>query len=195
MPRFDREKASEIMRLANALATLRRSRGLSQADAGDAIGMTSQAWGLYEAGRRPGLFRPDVQDRMTGALGLSREDLLLTAARQGPGPVGRGPGVESPARPFVGAEDAEARRLQLDDDRLAPWALSGVIVEYVPGRWPRRDQGCVVETEDGETWVRLYDGGDAEAVWLRGATGLDAVERLPRARLRGLHAVVARIEP
>lgn len=194
MPRFDREKASEIMRLANALAALRRRRGLSQADAGEAIGMTSQAWGLYEAGRRAGLFRPDVQDRMTSALGLTRED-LLAAAGQAPAPAGRIPGVESPGLAFVGPDAAGVRRLQLDDDRLAPWALSGVIVEYVPGRWPRPAQGCVVETDDGQTWVRLYDGDDAEAVRLRGAASLDSVERLPRARLRGLHAVVARIEP
>lgn len=182
------------MRLANALAALRRRRGLSQADAGEAIGMTSQAWGLYEAGRRAGLFRPDVQDRMTGALGLTRDDLLATAGAA-PVPGARGPGVESPGLAFVGPEAAGVRRLQLEDDRLAPWALSGVIVEYVPGRWPRPAQGCVVETDDGQTWVRLYDGDDGEAVQLRGAAGLDSVERLPRARLRGLHAVVARIEP
>jgi transcriptional regulator with XRE-family HTH domain len=194
MARFDREKASEIMRLANALAALRRNRGLSQADAGDAIGMTSQAWGLYEAGRRPGLFRPDVQDRMTGALGLTRE-ALLTAAGQDPAAGGGHPGVESPGRPFEGAGPTGMRRLRIDDDRLAPWALTGVIVEYAPGRWPRAAQGCVVETDDGQTLVRLYDSGDTEAVVLRGAAGLDSVERLPRARLRGLHAIVARIEP
>jgi len=36
--------------LGEALATLRRERGLSQAEAGQRIGMTSQGWGLYEAG-------------------------------------------------------------------------------------------------------------------------------------------------
>ena len=182
------------MRLANALAALRRNRGLSQADAGDAIGMTSQAWGLYEGGRRPGLFRPDVQDRMTGALGLTRHDLLRAAAAHGDD-GGATPGVEADGSSFVGPAGPLLRRLQLDDDRLAPWALSGVIVEYAPGRWPRRDQGCVVETDDGQTWVRLYDGGDAESVQLRGGAGLDSVEHLPRTRGRGLHAVVARLEP
>jgi transcriptional regulator with XRE-family HTH domain len=194
MPRFDREKASEIMRLANALAELRRSRGLSQADAGEAIGMTSQAWGLYEAGRRPGLFRPDVQDRMTGALGLTREDLLLAAARDG-APAGPATGVEAAGRAFAPAAGPALRRMTLPDDRLAPWALAGVIVEYAPARWPRPGQGCVVETDDGVVRVCLYDGDDGEAVLLRGGAAPGEVERLPRARLRGLHAVVARLEP
>ncbi|MCQ4016017.1 helix-turn-helix transcriptional regulator, partial [Klebsiella pneumoniae] len=67
--------------MAAALTDLRRRQGLSQAEAGAALGRTSQAWGLYEAGRRPGLFRPDVQARLTGALDLTPEDLRLALAR------------------------------------------------------------------------------------------------------------------
>jgi len=67
----------EALRLGEALAALRRERGLSQAEAGARLDMTSQGWGLYEAGRRSGLFRPDVQRRLTGALDSTPEALAL----------------------------------------------------------------------------------------------------------------------
>ena len=197
MARFDPKAADELARLAAALTDLRRRQGLSQAEAGAALGMTSQAWGLYEAGRRPGLFRPDVQARLTGALDLTPEDLRLALARL-VGESDRTPataGVEAQGRTFTAAAPPTLRRLQLDDDRLAPWAVSGVVIEYAPGRWPRRDQGCVVETVDGRLMVRLYDGADADVVRLRGGAGLAEVETVRRVDLRGVHAVVARIEP
>ena len=75
MPRF--ESDNDARRLGEALAALRRARGLSQAEAGARVGMTSQGWGLYEAGRRPGLFRPDVQRRLTGAVDATPEALIL----------------------------------------------------------------------------------------------------------------------
>jgi len=64
MPRFERDE--DARRLGEALAALRREAGLSQAEAGQRAGMTSQGWGLYESGKRSGLFRPDVQRRLTG---------------------------------------------------------------------------------------------------------------------------------
>ncbi|MDP1777159.1 MAG: helix-turn-helix transcriptional regulator, partial [Brevundimonas sp.] len=74
MPRF--ESDSDARRLGEALAALRRDRALSQAEAGRGAGMTSQGWGLYETGKRSGLFRPDVQRRLTAAIGATPEDLL-----------------------------------------------------------------------------------------------------------------------
>lgn len=196
MARFDPDKASDILRLGAGLAALRRARGLSQAEAGARLDMTSQAWGLYEAGKRPGLFRPDVQARLTGALELTPEDLALAVAREaGPPPPMHADGVRAGDRAFDAAPGEAVGRLQLDDDRLSPWAASGTVIDYARGRWPRRDQGCVVETADGQIWVRLYDGGDAETVRLRGGEGLDQVETLPRQDIRALHAVVARREP
>ena len=71
------DETSQARALGEALATLRRERGLSQAEAGARIGMTSQGWGLYEAGKRSSLFRPDVQRRLTGALDATPEALVL----------------------------------------------------------------------------------------------------------------------
>ncbi|MDP2763900.1 MAG: helix-turn-helix transcriptional regulator [Brevundimonas sp.] len=185
MPRF--ESDSDARRLGEALAALRRDRALSQAEAGRRAGMTSQGWGLYETGKRSGLFRPDVQRRLTAALGATPDDLLSrreTAI----------PGMASEGRDFVHAP-AATRRLQLSNDDLAPWAASGVVVEYEPGRWPRRDQGCVIEMADGEVRVRLYEGADAEALTVRGGPGgLEARERIDRSGTRAVAAVTARLE-
>lgn len=183
MPRFQSD--SDARRLGEALAALRRDRALSQAEAGRRAGMTSQGWGLYETGKRSGLYRPDVQRRLTAALGATPEDLLLRQTA---------PGVASEGRDFIHAPVA-TRRLQLSNDDLAPWAASGVVLEYEPGRWPRRDQGCVIEMADGEVRVRLYEGADADALTVRGGPGgLEARERIARSATRAVSAVLARLE-
>ena len=192
MPRF--ESDSDARRLGEALAALRLERNLSQAQAGERVGMTSQGWGLYEAGKRPGLFRPDVQRRLTGALDSTPEALALKLAPPAPAPEPvAARGVESGGRGFASPAPAAAtRRLQLCNDDLAPWAASGVVLEYEPGRWPRRDQGCVIEMTDGEIRVRLYERADADALVVRGAGGGEG--RIARSDTRQVSAVVARLD-
>lgn len=204
MPRF--ESDNDARRLGDALAALRRDRDLSQAEAGRRAGMTSQGWGLYEAGKRSGLFRPDVQRRLTAAIGATPEELMLrqvsaapaAPAPSGPGGAGglAGTGVGSRGRDFSPAPVARTTgRLQLSNDDLAPWAASGVVLEYEAGRWPRRDQGCVIEMNDGEIRVRLYDRADAGTLVVRGGPGgLDAEERIARSATRAVSAVTARLE-
>lgn len=191
MSRF--ESDADIRRLGEALAALRRERGFSQAEAGRRAGMTSQGWGLYETGKRPGLFRPDVQRRLTSALGASLEALALNWPPAIPGVAGSiAAGVASPGRAFVDAGPPVLQRLQLSNDDLAPWAASGVVVEYQPGRWPRRDQGCVIEMLTGEVRVRLYDCADADTLTVR---SLNGSEIIARSETRAVSAVVARLEP
>lgn len=195
MPRF--EPDSELRRLAEALTALRRARGLSQAEAGARVGMTSQGWGLYEAARRPGLFRPDVQRRLTGALDATPESLALAL---GAGPtVAEAPadGVRSRDAAFAGppapAEPSGVERLQLSNDDLAPWAASGVVLELDPGRWPRNGQGCVIDLADGRRLVRLYQRADAERLYVQGGPGgLATAEVVMRADVRRMAAVTAR---
>lgn len=189
----------ETLRLGEALAALRRDRGLSQAEAGARLNMTSQGWGLYEAGRRSGLFRPDVQRRLTGALGSTPEALALALSTavapstdDTPTAVSSVSAVESRGRDFAGAP-TQVRRLQILNDDLSPWADSGVVLEYALGVWPRRGQGCVIEA-GGETRVRIYETGDTQTVTVRGATPSDKPEVLPRQTIDRLSAVTARIE-
>ena len=157
--------------------------------------MTSQGWGLYEAGKRPGLFRPDVQRRLAGALDATPEDLVLL--------IGSAPtlqsrpssdGLQSRGRAFEAAPFAERRRLRLSTDDLAPWAAAGTVLEYLPERWPRRDQGCVIEMNDGSLRARLYVRSDDAELVVRGAGALLTIERIPRVETRMVAAVVARVD-
>ncbi|MET4684210.1 helix-turn-helix domain-containing protein [Brevundimonas faecalis] len=200
MARFtdDNDADAEIRALGEALAMLRRERGLSQAEAGQRLGMTSQGWGLYEAGKRSGLFRPDVQRRLTGALDATPEDLaLLVRASSTPSALTqpfKPDGLEMRGRIFEGAPSVERRRLQLSSDELAPWAAAGTVLEYVPGRWPRRDQGCVIEMADGSLRARLYVRSDEVELVVRGAGALLTIEKIPRVQARAVSAVVARLD-
>jgi transcriptional regulator with XRE-family HTH domain len=185
---------AEALRLGEALAQLRRERGLSQAEAGNRIGMTSQGWGLYESGKRAGLFRPDVQRRLTGALDATVEDLHLLIGGPVPSPAltVAASGVEARHRGFEGAPAVAKSRLRLDTDDMAPWAFAGVVLEYVEGQWPRRDQGCVLDFDDGHRLVRLFAHSDAAEVWVCDAAGHE--QAIARARLALVSAVVARLE-
>lgn len=185
----------EALRLGEALAALRRERGLSQAEAGARLDMTSQGWGLYESGRRPGLFRPDVQRRLTGALDSTPEALALLMSGVEPEPVETAPtGLEGRGRAFDAGPAGVVKRLQVSNDDLSPWADSGVILEYQLDLWPRRGQGCVIEMKDGEVRIRLYDGADADRLRVHGAGALDRAETIERRAVARVSAVTARVE-
>ena len=180
--------------LGEALATLRRERGLSQAEAGQRIGMTSQGWGLYEAGKRSSLFRPDVQRRLTGALDATPEALVLQLEGEPASPeVLAANGVSARGRAFEGAPIA-SRRLRLETDELTPWASAGTVLEYAPGRWPRRGQGCIIQMDDGVQKVRLYDRADYAEVVVFGAGGLDRSERIARSHIQLMSAIISRLD-
>jgi transcriptional regulator with XRE-family HTH domain len=191
MPRFVPDP--EVLRLGEALAALRRERGLSQAEAGARLDMTSQGWGLYESGRRPGLFRPDVQRRLTGVLDSTPEALALILGGVSPELRPSPAGLESRGRDFEGA--ARSKRLEVRDDALSPWAERGVLLEYQPGVPPRPGQGCVVEMKDGAVRPRLFERSDANAIHVRGAGALDRAEVIDRRDVARLSAVIARHEP
>ena len=197
----DTQADLEAKALGEALARLRRERGLSQAEAGQRIGMSSQGWGLYEAGKRAGLFRPDIQRRLTSALDATPEDLgLVLAERSGeplfePTPSWPVPsGLSARGRGFDAAPALERRRYQLDTDELSPWASAGTVLEYIQGRWPRHDQGCILALKDGSLKARLYVRSDEQELVVRGAGALLSIEKLPRAEVASVSAVVARLE-
>lgn len=195
--RGDERAADEARRLGEALARLRRDAGLNQAEAGARAGMTGQGWGLYESGKRPGLFRPDVQRRLTAAVGADPEGLALAASAGDPPAATEASGLQSRGRAFRPEAPVSVspgiRQLVLTDDCLDPWAGAGTVVEYDPDRFPRRGQGCVVEGDDGGVSVWIFDGADADRLHLRGGPGgLESSVRMGRAGVTRIGAVVAR---
>ncbi|MBA4807292.1 helix-turn-helix transcriptional regulator [Brevundimonas sp.] len=194
MPRFIPDP--EVLRLGEALAALRRERGLSQAEAGARLDMTSQGWGLYESGRRPGLFRPDVQRRLTGALDSTPEALALRLSGPSEATISAltVTGLEARGRGFDAPPAVGVTRFRLSNDALSPWASAGVVLEVRPGLWPRPGQGCVIEMKDGDVRARLFDREDASRIHVRGAGSLDGGETLDRAEIATVSAVIARRE-
>ena len=194
---------AELAALGEALARLQHAGGLSQAEAGERVGMTGQGWGLYEAGKRAGLFRPDIQTRLTAAVGATPEALSVERGPP-PSPVSAGEarvgGVEARATAFTPAQAPASSKdetftFPIQTEEVWPWASSGVVLVCDPGRWPRRGQGCVIETADGEMRVRLFDGADRDFLFLKGGSGgLDQSERLARPEVVRLATVVARNE-
>lgn len=191
MVRFSSD--DDARRLGEALAALRRERGLSQAEAGARIGMTSQGWGLYESGRRSGLFRPDIQRRLASALGATAEDLML-ALHPVPAPVPAPlSGVESGGRAFrPAAPSVDLRMIHLTTDEMAPWAAAGVTIAYRPGQRPKSGQGCVLRLADGRLMVRLFIDEAAEGLTVRTATGPD--QKIPKSEVIEFSAIIGRLE-
>lgn len=192
------DEGSEAIRLGEALMRLRHERGLSQAEAGARIGMTSQGWGLYEAGKRAGIFRPDTQRKLTGALDATPEDLLLVAQgdQLSPAPdpfeLQSVAGVQTKGRSFETAVPKVSRQWRLDHDQMAPWAYAGVVLEYVPGKWPRPNQGCIIDLETGQRLIGIYERGLEQQVFVRDGAG--QVRAIERGLIQQMAAVVARIE-
>lgn len=187
----EREAALQI---GEALAALRRERGLSQAEAGARIGMTSQGWSLYEAGRRAGIFRPDVQKRLTQALDATPEDLSLVS---GSAPTDQqrsdqASGVQSAGRDFTSPPVAipQTIRFRMGSNDMAPWAFADTQIEYDPDRLPRDGAGCVVELMDGRKLVGLFDAQSETHVTVNDVRGNGVT--LSLANVRRVAAVVAR---
>ena len=186
------------IRIGEALAALRRERGLSQAEAGARIGMTGQGWSLYEAGRRAGLFRPDMQRRLTSALDATPEDLvLLMGEGTPPSPahsktVSVVTGVEGRGRSFEGLQ-ASRQSLWLETDEMAPWAVTGTRVEYDLSKAPVRGRGCVVHRGNGQKLVGLYVSATGGLLVLADTGGNERA--LDKSDIIAIGAVTARFEP
>ncbi len=212
-PQMAGDAADEAERrlLGRALAMLRARAQLSQEAAGDAFGTTGQNWQKYEAGKAPGVFQPSVQRRLTQAVGATVGDLMLVRDRlaQADGPVASSSlwsehegQLAEPGRGFR-FDLAEAlarvwgpssRMLRMPDDSLRPWAASGATIVYDLELWPSREEGCVVQTEDGQLHVKLFLSADPAAVRLRELHPTPREIDLPRTPATGIYRVVARLD-
>lgn len=73
---------SEAKRLGGALKVLRHRAGMNQAEAAEQAGFeTAEGWRKYETGRATGIFKPDMQRRLAGAVAATVDQLKEEAER------------------------------------------------------------------------------------------------------------------
>lgn len=237
--------SADVRATAEALRRLRTragadGRGISQEAAAIAIGQRKQSWQAYEAGQRQVILRSDVQDRLTRALGFTREDLerekalVLSEAPDSGGKVGATtssePATRQPPAPRIAPTAAlqvpvwgrgrgglrgahiydvaeperwldlaslygpSSRAMQLIGDSMYPWASSGTTIVYDLDRWPRREQGCVVETTSQGYYVKLFDHTDGEKLYVRELQPEERLVEFDLADVVGVYAVQDRID-
>lgn len=212
-PEITRQK-----RLGAALKALRESKGVTQPKAAEAMGVTLTAWQNYEAGRRqfkPALVRKVTQalgadsndledfeaqlDEAPASRPIAppdRRTLRLEIPVFGRAVMGeRGPNVYDGGHEPESVIDIaamlgpQARALRLAGESMIPYAEPGGFVIYQLDRWPRRGQGCVIETVGGEYYVKRYEKQDGSTLF---ATELHPEERVitwPLIEIKGVYAI------
>ncbi|MEI9965269.1 MAG: helix-turn-helix transcriptional regulator [Caulobacteraceae bacterium] len=195
--------------IGRVLLDLREQAGLTQQEAGRALGTSGQNWQKYEAGMAPGVFRPSIQRRLAAAVGSSLGALRRACDDAGAAEAGYPPGVAEAAAGFEAfptewrLEHAErlkplwapgAKTLTMPDDSLRPWANSGCVIVYQTGAWPGPEEGCVVETGDGRLQVGLFVRAAEDAVHLRMLHPRPRQVSVPRTQGAKLHRVIGRID-
>lgn len=162
---------AELKLLGQALANLRERAKLSQGqaaeayrsdDGDDARGTTSQNWSKYERGQAPGIFKPEVQRRLTRAVGATPDDLKEERDR-----------IEVETFPATGRSPMSALRpigqrlLQIRDRvRAGAWLQADDYLDSQPRefpaardeRFPYADQWLSQVAGDSVNKLNIFDG-------------------------------------
>lgn len=188
---------------------------VSQEDAAARIGKTRQAWQNYEDGSRQVILRSDVQDEIAHGLDTTREALLLEYEKILGRPPAREPVHDRRAHELlIGSRAKGGQRaplaydmsepesvfdmewvfgpngsgLRVAGDSMTGYVESGQLVIFDRTRWPRRGEGCVVETTDGEYYVKEYVEQEGDILRLRQRFPEQIVE-FPMKDVKGVYAV------
>lgn len=206
------DKAEQAL-TGQALRNLRERVGRHQRDVAFALDMTTQAWQKYEAGERR--FTAERIEAVLDALGLSDGDLdaeraRLTGATE-PRQISRrhdfvfdvyGRARAGPQGPEVYDAGEPIRRIDLRQilgpntdamevagDSVSPWAESGEVVLFDRDRYPRRGAGCVIETNEGEAYVKFYEKTDGTTLFVKELFPEERVITFAMKNIRGVYAV------
>lgn len=163
----DDKKAAKL--LGMALSFLRNQTGLSGAQAADRyedLGhgkMSAQNWSKYERGAAPGIFKPDVQRKLTDALGATPDDLALAKGDiEAAGRIAKG---EDPH--IVRLRPKRDSRLVIRDRVMAgAWLAADDYLDRVPRtfaavrdeRFPYADQWLSEVVGDSMDRAAIFDG-------------------------------------
>lgn len=204
--------------LGQALRAVRESRRPkpSLRDIGQALDMTGANYQQYELGERS--FTQDKLDAILTALGATEAEVESERAKilgedAQPANENRTAGdpmvVEIYARAMAGPLGTQVRDIgeplrQIDlrqilgrnvgatevgGESMIPWAEPGEIVLFDRGRHPRRGYGCVIETKEGDLFVKLYSHQDGSTLFVKELYPEEKTITFPLATLKGVYAV------
>lgn len=207
----------QALAIGEALRSLRERVEMTQEAAGEALGVTRQAWQQYETSGKVVLLRTDMQERLASALGLSRDDLMRERDRLAGMPTHPAPRPEGGAKiyelPVLGRVRAgplgpqiyelsepesyfdaswmfgpNARTLRVAGDTMQGYVESGQLVIYDLSVWPRHGDGCVVELRNGEVYVKEYDQVSQGVLKVRQRFPEDTLT-FPMAEVKGVYLI------
>lgn len=79
--------------------------------------------------------------------------------------------------------------LEVAGDSMVPWAEPGEVVLFDRDRYPRRGMGCVIETIDGQYYVKLYEKTDGSTLFVKELFPEPRTIEFSLSKLRGIYAV------
>lgn len=209
---------SESQRLGVALRQLRLRYGLTQKAAAEAAGIFQQTWARYESADNDALLKVTLQRRLAEAMGSSFDEFIETLEQTGnhyrseaSGMTERAPrkfefsvqgqvraspqgfqvyDIEEPRTiDLAGLLGPDTRILPVAGESMIPYAYPGGFLSYNLNTPPSRGLGCVIETVEGQFYVKRYDGMRDGKLYV---TELFPVEReliFNMEDLRGVYAV------
>lgn len=153
---------AEAKALAEALKALRKRAGLSQSQAAEAMGLSSnEAWRFYETGKSQAIFKPGIQFKLAHAVQASLSDLLVERDRI----LGRSnaPAARVPGDPFMGGARAE---LPIRDRiQAGAWLAADDTIQTGrtfpaarDGRYPGAEQWISEVVGDSMNLLSIFDG-------------------------------------
>jgi phage repressor protein C with HTH and peptisase S24 domain len=192
---------------------------VTQSDAAARLDISLQAWQNYEAGKRRftnALI--DKVTAAIGVrpedLAAERDRLLDEPPGAAPAPrlrdrapvrleipiAGRARMGAQMAHPYDAGQDegmldltqllgSDARVLRGAGESMIPYAEPGGFVIYNLNRWPRRGQGCVIETTGGDYFVKRYDRTDGSTLFVTEFFPKERQITFPLTDVRGVYAI------
>jgi transcriptional regulator with XRE-family HTH domain len=208
--------ADEAAAIGQAIQRLREANSISQEELAERLGVARQTISRYETGRTA-VLRTDLQRQIASAIGVTIEALMTERDNVIRPDFPRRPGEAMPgmktvvavqAQPEIGedglvhyvevppvsSEDLgwlfgpNAGFVRLADGALPDGPFSARVAGFDRTAWPRRGQGCVIETRDGELLPRIYEGRTEGGVRVRGGDGIGE-HAVPSNKVKGVYAI------
>ncbi|MBN8263118.1 MAG: helix-turn-helix domain-containing protein [Xanthomonadales bacterium] len=153
---------AEMKALGEALKALRLRSGMTQAEAAEAMGLSSgEAWRVYEIGKSPGIFKPGIQFKLAHAVKGTLADLLTERDLITGRAIQRFPAAAND--PFMGGDRSE---LPIRDRiQAGAWLLADDTTQTFrtfpaarDGRYPGANQWISEVTGDSMNLLSIFDG-------------------------------------